>query len=106
MRSWARTKGSVVGLAITSLVGGVLGGWLLLRTSDARFLRLLPWLMLAAALTFTLGGQLTARLCITVPPVLGRAGGVGGKDMPPWVFVFQLVIAAFTAATSAAAWGS
>ena len=32
------------------------------ETSDARFLRLLPWLMLAAALTFTFGGQLTARL--------------------------------------------
>jgi len=88
-------RGSVVGLGITSLVGGLLGGWLLLKTSDARFLRLLPWLMLASALTFSFGGQLTARL---------RHSQAGGRStvresssihMPFWIFVFQLVIAAY-----------
>jgi uncharacterized membrane protein YfcA len=84
-------RGSVVGLGITSLIGGVLGGWLLLKTSDARFLRLLPWLMLAAAVIFTFGGRLTARLR------RGSAGGPGTTAMglPIWIFVFQLVIAAY-----------
>ncbi len=56
MRSW------LTGLGFASLVGGLAGGWLLIRTSDERFLQLLPWLMLAAAVTFTFGGQVTARL--------------------------------------------
>jgi uncharacterized protein len=43
-------------LGAASLAGGLLGAMLLVRTSDSSFMRLLPWLMLAAALTFTLGG--------------------------------------------------
>src|SRR5215210_3240461 len=41
-------------LGAASLAGGLLGAMLLVRTSDSSFMRLLPWLMLAAALTFTL----------------------------------------------------
>jgi uncharacterized membrane protein YfcA len=41
-----------------SVVGGLLGAALLLRTSDTTFLRLLPWLMLFAIATFTFGGRL------------------------------------------------
>ena len=40
-----------------SLIGGLLGAALLVRTSDTSFLRLLPWLMLVAATTFTFGGR-------------------------------------------------
>ena len=43
-------------LGAVSIVGGLLGGWLLIRTPDQRFLRVLPWLMLASATTFTIGG--------------------------------------------------
>ena len=42
-------------LGAVSLVGGLLGAMLLVRTSDTSFMRLLPWLMLAAAVTFTFG---------------------------------------------------
>ena len=42
-------------LGIVSLAGGFLGGVLLVRTSDTSFMRLLPWLMLLAAATFTCG---------------------------------------------------
>jgi uncharacterized membrane protein YfcA len=45
-----------------SLAGGLLGGALLVRTSNAAFLKLLPWLLLVAALTFTFGGRVSARL--------------------------------------------
>ena len=51
-RHWMIRLGSV------SLVGGLLGGLLLVRTSDQSFLRLLPWLMLLAAATFTFGARL------------------------------------------------
>src|ERR1700688_4065901 len=36
----------LVPLGTVSLVGGLLGGLLLVRTSDTSFTRLLPWLML------------------------------------------------------------
>jgi len=43
-----------------SIVGGVIGALLLLRTSDTRFMGLLPWLMLFAALAFTFGDRFVA----------------------------------------------
>ena len=52
----------LVWLGAVSIVGGLLGGWLLIRTPDQRFLRVLPWLMLASATTFTIGGRVTSRL--------------------------------------------
>jgi uncharacterized membrane protein YfcA len=51
----------LVALGPVSLVGGLLGGVLLVRTSDTSFMRLLPWLMLLAAATFTFGNQHAAR---------------------------------------------
>ena len=48
----------MVALGLTSLAGGLAGALLLVRTSDSSFLRLLPWLMLTAAATFTFGSQL------------------------------------------------
>jgi uncharacterized membrane protein YfcA len=45
-------------LGLTSLAGGLAGALLLVRTSDSSFLRLLPWLMLIAAVTFTFGNKL------------------------------------------------
>jgi len=51
-RAWVTRLGAV------SLAGGILGGLLLVRTSDAAFLRLLPWLLLVAAVTFSFGSTL------------------------------------------------
>ncbi len=45
-------------LAAVSVAGGLAGALLLVRTSDSSFLRLLPWLMLIAAVTFTFGNRL------------------------------------------------
>ena len=45
-----------------SLAGGLLGGALLVGTSNAGFLRLLPWLLLLAALTFTFSSAISARV--------------------------------------------
>lgn len=52
-RQWMLALGSV------SLIGGLLGGLLLVRTSNESFIRLLPWLMLVAAATFSWGSRLT-----------------------------------------------
>jgi uncharacterized membrane protein YfcA len=48
----------MVPLAITSVIGGIAGAFLLLRTPANTFLRVLPWLMLGATLLFALGGRL------------------------------------------------
>jgi len=95
MRSW------LTGLGLASLVGGLAGGWLLIRTSDERFLQLLPWLMLAAAVTFTFGGQVTARL----RAMSARRSVTGAPShpapphprtiVPPWLLGFQFVIATY-----------
>jgi uncharacterized membrane protein YfcA len=50
-RQWLLVLGGV------SLLGGLAGSVLLVRTSDTSFMRLLPWLMLIAAATFTFGGR-------------------------------------------------
>jgi uncharacterized membrane protein YfcA len=82
------TKGpQVTALAVVSLIGGFLGGLLLVRTSDSSFMRLLPWLMLIAAVIFTFGDSIGAR-------VLGR------RDPPPqgfstWALALQLVISMY-----------
>ena len=41
-----------------AFVGGLLGGWLLLRTDAEIFSAAVPWLLLFATLLFMLGGQL------------------------------------------------
>lgn len=53
---------ALITLLITSLVGGLLGALLLLKTPDATFKLLLPWLMLTATLIFIFGRHLTAAL--------------------------------------------
>jgi uncharacterized membrane protein YfcA len=57
-REVAATRARVVSLGGVSLAGGLIGGLLLVRTSDDAFLRLLPWLLLLAAVTFSLGTML------------------------------------------------
>jgi len=52
----------LIALGLTSVVGGLAGALLLVRTSDSSFLRLLPWLMLVAAATFSFGNSLRRTL--------------------------------------------
>lgn len=59
-------------LGAASLAGGLLGALLLVRTSDVSFLRLLPWLMLAAAASFTFGSRAVPRQS---RPVTARPAG-------------------------------
>lgn len=49
----------MVPLIATSIIGGLIGAFLLLRTPQHTFLRVLPWLMLGATLLFAFGKYLT-----------------------------------------------
>jgi uncharacterized membrane protein YfcA len=103
-RTWLASLGGV------SLLGGLVGGLLLVRTSDASFLRLLPWLMLLAAVTFTFAGPLQ-RIVRNRPqhpalgtqhpalgtqhPALGTQHPAPSTWHPMWALVLQLAIAIY-----------
>ncbi len=46
-------------LLVTGVLGGIVGGWTLLKTPQTTFMRLVPWLMLAATLIFMMSGRVT-----------------------------------------------
>ena len=49
----------ILPLIAVSLVGGLAGAKLLLRTPQATFMRMVPWLLLGATILFTFGGYVT-----------------------------------------------
>jgi uncharacterized protein len=49
-------------LVVTSVVGGLAGAFLLIKTPAHTFLRVLPWLLLGATLLFAFGKHLTGRI--------------------------------------------
>jgi uncharacterized membrane protein YfcA len=96
-----RARSWLVRLGTISLVGGLLGGLLLVRTSDASFVRLLPWLMLVAAVTFSFGSRITAWARARRPSAgatgasAAATGGIGDVHVPLWTLPLQLVIATY-----------
>jgi uncharacterized membrane protein YfcA len=72
-REIIQARRSMLTLGTVSLAGGLFGGLLLVRTSNESFIRLLPWLMLIAAATFSWGGRLTAWLRARRPGVAALA---------------------------------
>ncbi len=54
-------KSLLIPLVLASLAGGALGAILLLRTPAQTFMRVLPWLMLAATILFIFGPKLAGR---------------------------------------------
>ena len=50
----------LVPLLATSIAGGWVGAWLLLKTPQHTFLRLIPWLLLGGTLLFAFGNQIRA----------------------------------------------
>ena len=70
---------ALVALFIASVLGAFIGVMTLLHTSDAAFMRLVPFLLLAATLLFTFGSAISARLLkrATEAPFVGRRLAVG-----------------------------
>ena len=93
-REIVRARHWLLTLGAASLVGGMVGGWLLIRTPDQRFLRLLPWLMLAASVTFTVGGRVADRLLRRGKPAAERPA-TDASRAPVWILLFQLGIAIY-----------
>ncbi len=56
LRRWAAI------FAVPSLLGGFAGAWLLLRTPEARFEKIVPWLVLGATFLFAIQGPIMRRL--------------------------------------------
>ncbi|MCP4270262.1 MAG: sulfite exporter TauE/SafE family protein [Candidatus Brocadiaceae bacterium] len=49
-------------LILISLIGGIVGAWLLLKTPESLFIEAIPWLLLFATVLFILGGKLNTTL--------------------------------------------
>jgi uncharacterized membrane protein YfcA len=77
----------MIPLAITSVIGGIAGAYLLLHTPPQTFLRVLPWLMLGATLLFVFGGRLAR----------SRNGLAHDISTPALAFaaIFELVVAVY-----------
>jgi len=86
-REIGASRSILLPLSAVSLAGGLIGAVILVRTSDSSFLRVLPWLMLLAAVTFTLGEKLTPR----------GAGFRSEHDasVPLWALLGQFAIAIY-----------
>jgi len=56
------TRRVMIPLVITSVIGGLGGAFLLIRTPAQTFLHVLPWLLLGATLLFAFGKHLTGRI--------------------------------------------
>lgn len=93
----ARAKQWTMRLGVVSLIGGLLGGLLLVRTSDQSFVRLLPWLMLIASATFSFGSRITtwARARRAGAGDGAAHGGIDAVHAPLWMLPLQLVIATY-----------
>jgi uncharacterized membrane protein YfcA len=69
---------TLVVLSIISIIGGILGAVVLLRTPQDAFLRILPFLLLGATILFAVGGPVVSKLRLSGkargPRWLGLAG--------------------------------
>jgi len=53
------SRRTFIPLTVTGIIGGIAGAYVLLITPQVTFMHLVPWLLLAATLIFTLSGQIS-----------------------------------------------
>jgi uncharacterized protein len=78
----------MIPLIVTSVIGGVAGALLLIKTPAQTFLKVLPWLMLGATLLFAFGKRLTGRI----------SAGMSGEtstDSMIGATIFELAVALY-----------
>lgn len=78
----------MIPLLVTSVIGGVAGAILLIKTPAQTFLRVLPWLLLGATLLFAFGRHLTGRISAGISRESGNAAVTGAA-------IFELVVAVY-----------
>ena len=78
----------VIVLSITSLIGSIAGAFLLLGTSQATFVHLIPWLLLLATVLFTFNKPIVALLRIETKSAVSWKSLLG-------VAVLQIIISIY-----------
>jgi uncharacterized membrane protein YfcA len=78
----------MIPLVVTSVVGGLAGAILLVKTPGQTFLRVLPWLLLGATLLFAFGKHLTGRIAAGVSRESSNRAVAGAS-------VFELIVAVY-----------
>jgi len=78
----------MVPLVLTSIIGGLAGAFLLIKTPAQTFLHVLPWLMLGATLLFAFGKHLTGRISAGISHD-ASTGAVTGAS------IFELLVAVY-----------
>ena len=78
----------LIPLLVTSVVGGIAGAFLLLKTPAHTFMRVLPWLMLGATLLFVFGKPLARGRGSSVGHDASTAAIVGAS-------IFELVVSVY-----------
>jgi len=81
-------KRVMVPLLVTSVIGGLMGAVLLLKTPAHTFMRVLPWLMLGATLLFVFGKRLAGGRVSSVGRDATTAAIVGAS-------IFELFVAVY-----------
>src|SRR6202043_1403061 len=78
----------MIPLIVTSVVGGLAGAILLIKTPAQTFLRVLPWLLLGATLLFAFGKHLTGRISAGIARESSNGAVIGAS-------VFELIVAVY-----------
>jgi hypothetical protein len=78
----------LIPLIVTSVIGGLAGAFLLIKTPAQTFLRVLPWLLLGATLLFAFGRHLTGRISAGISQD-ASTGAVTGAS------IFELLVAVY-----------
>lgn len=94
----------VIAFALPSVVGGLVGAWLLLETPPERFNALVPWLVLGATVLFMVQGWI-AQLAARGSSVEGSEADTPARPQPPpnpsvlnpqlATLAFQLLVAVY-----------
>ena len=82
------SKRVMIPLIATSIVGGLAGALLLIKTPPNTFLRVLPWLLLGATLLFAFGKHLTGRISAGISHESSNAAVTGAS-------IFELFVAVY-----------
>lgn len=82
------SKRVMVPLIATSVVGGLAGALLLIKTPPQTFLRVLPWLLLGATLLFAFGKHVTGRISAGISHESSNAAVAGAS-------IFELFVAVY-----------
>lgn len=78
----------MIPLAATSVIGGLAGAFLLIKTPAQTFLRVLPWLLLGATLLFAFGKHVTGHISAGISHEASKAAVTGAS-------IFELAVAVY-----------